>query len=189
MINRMISAILLKPELYQKVESDRSATTQGVLIVLISGIATAFALLAIGSEKEWPERIMDAFLFGITIRLLGWLLLSGIISIIGAKMFPAPDTDADWSELSRTVAFAHPTAILTIFGAIGLIEGLVSIFYIVFIAALILQMAATAIAIKHALNYTTTIRTVVVTVVSYIPYVLIIWFAIRPLVTLGADLS
>ena len=189
MINRMISAILLKPELYEKVESDRSASTQGVLIVLISGIATGFAFLAVGTDSGRIERVLNSFLFGIAIRLIGWMLLSATISIIGAKMFPAPDTDSDWSELSRTMAFAHSPAILTIFGTIGLIGGLSIIFYIVFIASLILQMAATAIAIKHALNYTTTIRTVVVTVVSYIPYVLIIWFAIRPLVTLGADLS
>ena len=95
-------------------------------------------------------------------------------------------------ELIAIVMFAGMMLMLLtgqrIFGAIGLIEGLVSIFYIVFIAALILQMAATGIAIKHALNYTTTMRTVVVTVVSYIPYVLIIWL-LHPLLSVGADLS
>ena len=188
MIKRMISAMLLKPELYGEVESDRSATSQGVLVVLISGIATGVAFLSIGIEKETQEQIMDAFLFGIAFRLLGWILLSATISFVGTKLFPAPDTDSDWSELSRTIAFAHSPAILIIFGVIGLLGGLQIIFWIVAIATLILQMVATVIAVKHALNYTTTMRTVVVTVLSYIPYVGVISL-LYPLLSRGADLS
>ena len=167
MINRMIAAMLLKPELYEEVESDRSATGQGVLIVLIAGIATGIANLTIA------DGTLDAFLFGIASRLIGWVLLAAIISFVGTKLFPTPDTQSNWGELSRTMAFAQSPAILIIFGVIGLLAGLENIFWIVAFVTLVWQMAATIIAVRQALDYTSTIRAVGVTVLSYIPYAVI----------------
>ena len=182
MIKRMISAILLKPELYEEVESDRSATIQGVLIVLIAGIATGIASLAIA------ERTLDAFLFSIASRLLLWILLSGIISFVGTKLFPTPDTDSDWGELSRTMAFAQSPAILIVFGVIGLLAGLETIFWIVAFVTSIWQVAATIIAVRQALDYTSTMRAVGVAVLSYIPY-LVIMGLLAQLLSRGAGLS
>ena len=182
MINRMISAMLLKPELYEEVESDRSATGQGVFIVLLAGIATGIANLAIA------DRTLDAFLFGIASRLLGWVLLAAIISFVGTKLFPTPDTDSDWGELSRTMAFAQSPAILIIFGVIGLLAGLEIIFWIVAIVTLVWQLAATIVAVRQALDYTTTMRTVEVAILSYIPYAVIMTL-LAQLLSQGANLA
>ena len=101
------------------------------------------------------------------------LKAAAIISFVGTKLFPTPDTKSDWGEVSRTMAFAQSPAILIIFGVIGLLAGLENIFWIVAFVTLVWQMAATIIAVRQALDYTSTIRAVGVTVLSYIPYAVI----------------
>lgn len=172
MIQRMIGSALLKAGAYEEVEADKSATRQALIVVVLGAIATGFAfpsmLAALNpTASPMPLEIMD-LVFIIMSAVVGWALLALIAYLIGTKLLPSADTSADWGELARTLGFAQSPRVLLIFAFF--VPGIA---LPVFVAVSIWVLIATVIAVRQALDYTSTLRAVLVTMLSYIPYTII----------------
>ena len=90
MIQRMVSAAQLKAEVYEEVEADKSATGQAMTVVVLAALASGIAFLGVG------ETDAVGVVFGVVSALLGWALLAWITYMVGTRLFPTPDTSADW---------------------------------------------------------------------------------------------
>ena len=166
MIQRMIGAAKLKAEVYEEVEADKSATGQAMTVVVVAALATGIAVLGVGGANAIDVVLIVVF------ALLGWALLAWITYMVGTRLFPTPETSADWGELARTLGFAQSPGVLKIFlivPGIGLL---------IFLIAHIWTLVATVIAIRQALDYTSTWRAVGVAIVSYIPQSLLLGAAV-----------
>ncbi len=166
-INRMIRAAMLDSRVYEEVEADYTATLPAMLVVLLSSISGAFAPGSGLDDTSAPMAIILAAFFGI----VSWAVWAGVTYVIGAKLLPEPTTEANWGQLARTTGFAQAPGLL---GIIGVLSGVVSLIIGIW------GIVAMVIAVRQALDYTSTIRAVAVVVLAFIPSVVISLFVIVP---------
>ena len=123
---RMIGAARIDRSTYEEVEHDTSATTQAAMIVVIAAIAGAIG----GAGHGW-----NGVVAGLLGALLGWVVSSVFIYLVGTRFIPAPQTEADLGQVLRTQGFAAVPTFLLIFGGIpvlgGIIALIVGIWYII----------------------------------------------------------
>lgn len=152
--DRIIRAAKLDVHLYEEVEADRDAMGQAMLVVLLSSAAGGIGGFQTGG------------LLGIIVTtigaLLSWFLWAYLTYFIGTKLLPEPQTKADPGELLRTIGFSSSPGLIRI---VAIIPGLYSI---VFLAASIWMLIAMVIAVRQALDYSSTFRAVGVCIVGWI---------------------
>ena len=152
--NRIIRAAKLDVTLYEEVEADKSALGQAMGVVVLSSIAAG-----IGSTSK-------AGLFGmlmmVLIALVGWYIWAYLTYFIGTKLLPEPQTKADHGELLRTIGFSSSPGLIRV---LGIIPGMQSI---VFPIAAIWMLVAMVIAVRQALDYSSTLRAIGVCLIGWI---------------------
>ena len=152
--NRMIRAAQLDENLYEEVEADKGALGQAMGVVVLSSIAAG-----IGSYGNSLWRIG----IGTVAALISWFVWSGMIYLIGAKLFPEPQTEADYGQLLRTVGFSSAPGMIRILGLLPFVGG-----GVVFLGASLWMMAAMVVAARQALDYQSKLRAVGVCAVGWI---------------------
>ena len=154
LIDRMIRAAKLDVDLYEEVEADKTALLSSMMVVVLSSVAAGIGVTGKGGTH--------VFLPGIVSALVGWLLWSYIVYIVGTKILPTPETRADYGELLRTIGFSSSPGLIRV---LGVIPGLT---LIVFIVASIWMFIAMIIAIRQALDYESTFRAFGVCIIGWI---------------------
>ena len=152
--DRMIRAAKLDVNLYEEVEADKSAFGQAMGVVVLSGIAAGVG--SIGSAG------LTGIFTGTIAALIGWFIWAYITYIVGTKILPQPQTKADYGELLRTIGFSSSPGLLRVFGIIPFLAGLI------FLATSIWMLIAMVIAVRQALDYTSTLRAVGVCIIGWI---------------------
>ncbi|MCI0846668.1 MAG: YIP1 family protein [Chloroflexi bacterium] len=155
----MIGAAKLDVDTFEEVEADTSATKQAMLVVVIVAVATGIGLVATGG--------LSGVILGIVVGLGGWAAWAWITFYIGTKLLPTADTQADWGQLARTLGFAQSPGV---FKVVGLVPG---VGLVIFALAAIWQLVAMIIAIRQALDYTSTWRAIGVALIGFIPYAIV----------------
>ena len=162
----MIRAAKLDVHLYEEVEQDKGAMGQAMGVVVLSSLAAGIgAVGAIG---------VNGIIFGTLLALAGWYIWAYLTYIIGTKFLPEPQTRADHKELLRTIGFSASPGVLRVFAFIPGIGAFISL------GASIWMLVAMVIAVRQALDYTSTLRAVGVCVIGWIiqTAVILILFAI-----------
>jgi hypothetical protein len=152
--DRMIRAAKLDASLYEEVEADKGAFGQAAVVVLLSSVAAG-----IGSVHQGGA---GGLLLGIVASLLGWYIWAYLTYLIGTKILPEPQTQADMGQLLRTTGFSSSPGLIRVLGVIPGLAGFI------FLAAAIWMLIAMVIAVKQALDYNSTWRAVGVCVVGWI---------------------
>ena len=106
-----------------------------------------------------------AFGLGIVISIVGWALWAWVTYFVGTRILGTPDTHADWGQMARALAFAQSPGVLKVLGIIPYVGPVV--LFLVFVW----QLVAMVVAIRQALDYTSTWRAVGVALIGFIPYV------------------
>ena len=96
-----------------------------------------------------------------------WALWAWITYFVGTTLLKTAETKADWGQLARTLGFAQSPGVFKVVGFIPVFGPLV------FAIASIWQFVAMVVAIRQALDYTSTWRAVGVAVVGFIPYAVV----------------
>ncbi|MFW6402023.1 MAG: YIP1 family protein [Desulfohalobiaceae bacterium] len=174
-VDRMIRAAKLQPELYEEVEADRGALGQAMGVVVLSGLAAGVGML--GSQG------LAGILLGTVFALLGWYIWAFLTYFIGVKLLPESQTESDYGELLRTIGFSSSPGIIRVAGIIPGLQGIVS-----FVAG-IWMLVAMVIAVRQALDYTSTLRAVGVCVIGWLVQMLFIAAVIALLGGFGGALS
>ena len=139
-IDRMIRAARLDPQVYEEVEHDQSATGQAMIVVVVGALAAGIGALSGG---------VDALVIGVVASLVGWAVYAFIAYWVGTNIFKGPQTSATWGELLRTLGFANSPRVLLVLVIIPVV-GL-----IVALAVFIWMLLTTVIAIRQALDFDT----------------------------------
>ena len=155
-IERMVRAAKLDVSLYEEVEADKTATLQSMMVIILSSVATGIGFARAGGI---------ALLSGIIAALIGWLIWSYLIYIIGTKLLPARHTSADYGQLLRTIGFASSPGLMRV---LGVIPGLA---WISATAASIWMFITMIIAVRQALDYRSTARAFGVCAIGGIVYI------------------
>ncbi len=155
-VERMIRAAKLDVSLYEEVEADKTATLQSMMVIILSSAATG-----IGAARAGGIALLSGTLAG----LIGWLIWSYLIFIIGTKILPTRDTYADYGELLRTIGFASSPGLIRI---LGIIPGLA---WVSNITASIWMFITMIIAVRQALDYKSTARAIGVCAIGGVVYI------------------
>jgi hypothetical protein len=102
---------------------------------------------------------------GTVVAFAAWMLWAAITYLVGTKIFGTSATQSSWGELLRTTGFSAAPGILRILGFLPLIGRLV------FAVTAIWMLVTFVVAIRHALDYTSTLRAVCVCLVGWLIYV------------------
>jgi hypothetical protein len=152
--NRMMRAAKLDVQLYEEVEADKGALVQAMGVVVLSSVAAG-----VGSTGSAG---LTGIVTGTIAAIIGWLIWSYITYIVGTKILPQPQTKADYGELLRTIGFSSSPGLLRVLGIIPFVTP------IIFLATSIWMLIAMVIAVRQALDYTSTLRAVGVCIIGWI---------------------
>lgn len=152
--SRLIRAIKLDPDLYEEVESDRSATGLAILTVVLASLAAGLGGQLSGS------------LYGLTLHtlvtLVGWYVWAFLSYFIGTRMLPQSQTRADMGELLRCTGFSAAPGM---FQVLGIIPGIGTVVRLI---AWVWMLAAFVLAVRQALDYTGTGRALAVCLIGWV---------------------
>ena len=148
-------AARLDASVFDEVMADTKAMTQAIIVVFLYGAAVAYGIFG----RTGVAGINSA----IVITLLGWYLWAFSIYFAGVRLFPETRTTADRKAFMRAMGFASSPGWLCL---LGLVPGLGGA---VVVGASVWMIVASVVAVKKALNYTSTYRAAVITVVCWIP--------------------
>jgi len=140
--DRMVRAAKLDVQLYEEVEADQGALGQATGVVVLSAVAAGIGNLGTGGPLGLGIGTIGA--------LVGWYVWALLTYFIGTKFLPEPQTRADYGELLRTIGFSSAPGVIRVFGIIPGLRALV------FLVAGIWMLVAMVIAVRQALDYTST---------------------------------
>jgi hypothetical protein len=163
MVDRMIGTARLDARIFEEVEADTSATRQALSVVLLVALATGIA--SIGTIG------LFGLLAGVIVSVAGWVIWAWIVYFIGTKILREHETHADWGQLARCLGFAQSPGVLRVFGIVPGVGG------IIFLVVSVWMLVAMVIAVRQALDYTSTLRAIGVVLIGFIPYVMLMSIA------------
>jgi hypothetical protein len=143
---RIVGATLLESAIYEEVEADRSAMMQAIGVVALSSLAAGVGALGIASARFTALAGISLLAFA------AWGIWALLTLQIGTRILPAPRTQADIGQLLRTIGFATAPGILRV---AGIIPGTTTV---VFVGTAVWMLMAMIVAVRQALDYTTTAR-------------------------------
>jgi hypothetical protein len=157
---KIIRAAKLDSTLYEEVEKDTNALPQAMAVVVLSALAAG-----IGSISKIG---VAGIIVGAIIGLLAWYVWAFLTYFIGTKLLPEPQTKSNLGELLRTIGFSSAPGLIRILAIFAGLQRLIFSF------AAAWMLIAMVIAVKVALDYTSTWRAVGVCLIGWIIQVLLL---------------
>jgi hypothetical protein len=151
---RAFRAARLDATVFDEVIENSKLMTQAIIVVFIYGIAVSYGTFG----RAGVAGINSA----IFITLIGWYIWAFSTYIIGVRLFPETGTTADRKAFMRAMGFASSPGWLRILGLVPEIGGAV------FAVISVWMVVAAVVAVKKALDYTSTQRAAAITVVCWI---------------------
>jgi len=169
-IRRFVGALTLDPSAYEEFESDRGAIFQALATVLLASLAEGLALRAVLGP--------DSVVLMTAVALIGWVAWAVLTFEVGARILPGARTHSSVGELMRTLGFAAAPGCVAF---LALVPGL-PIPVLVFSRTWMLL--AMIVAVRQALDYTSTWRAVAVCALAWLLTTTMIvaaaWFSASP---------
>ncbi|GJL50033.1 YIP1 family protein [Candidatus Nitrospira salsa] len=153
-VDRMMRAAKLDVHLYEEVEADKRAMGQAMGVVVLSSLAGGIGFMQQGG--------LMGLAVGTLGSLFGWYVWAFLTYIIGTKLLPEPQTQADHGQLLRTVGFSSAPGCIRVLAILPGVGTLVN-----FIASG-WMLVAMVIAVRQALDYQSTYRAIGVCVIGWI---------------------
>jgi hypothetical protein len=151
--SRLIGTASLNANSYEEVEADRHANAQAVAIVLLSSVGAA-----IGTGMH---RIEDT-VFLVIAATAAWIVWVLLTLFIGTKLLPGNQTRADFGQVLRTTGFSAVPGIFRVLGVLPVVGSFL------FIAATVWMLFSFVVAVRQALDYTSTGKALAVCLLGWI---------------------
>lgn len=153
LLNRMIGASRLDANTYEQVEADRAGNCGAVFVVILASIAAA-----IGTGARTIVDVAAAT----TVLLVTWMLWVVLTYIIGTRVLPEPQTQADVGEIVRATGFSAAPGVLRILGILPIVG-------VPILMAITLWMLFTfVVAVRQSLDYRSSVRALAVCVLGWL---------------------
>jgi hypothetical protein len=151
--SRLVGSASLNARSYEDVESDPHANLQAVAVVLLSSLAAAVGT----GIRDWGNTL-SLLVFALATWVV-WVLLT---LVIGSQLLPTEDTRVNFGQLLRTTGFSAAPGILRVFGLVPVIG------WVLFLAATVWMFFSFVVAVRQALDYTSTPRAVAVCLLGWL---------------------
>jgi hypothetical protein len=155
--DRVIGVLRLQASTFEEVEADASATPQAATIVVVAAISTA-----IGAFIATPILGAVGAVVSLCLALVGWVVGSFVLQIVGTKILPGQNTQADLGQVLRTTGFAAAPKLLGILTMIPILGFLLSLVIGLW------SLVAMVIGVKAALDYDDFVKPIIVCVITWI---------------------
>ena len=152
---RLAGALTLDSSAYEDVEADGRATLDAAVTVILSSVAAGVGLQAFGGSYISIVPMS-------AVALLTWASWSLLTFEVGARLLPGAKTHTNVGELLRTLGFATSPGLL-LFAAV--LPGLA---VPVFVVVALWMLVAMIVAVRQALDYSSTVRAISVCVVGWL---------------------
>jgi len=149
-VQRLIGAVSLDVAIYEEVEADRGATGQALIVVVLSSLAGGIG------ARGFAETSAANIIFFAIVSLIAWAAWALLTFEIGGRLMAEPQTRVDVGELLRTLGFASAPGLLRLFGILP------GVTLPAFAITAVWMLAATVVAVRQALDYTSTGRAIAV---------------------------
>ncbi len=154
---RMMRAAKLDVALYEEVEADPTSMGQATAVVVMASVAAG-----IGGGGG-----ASGLIVGTLAALISWYIWAYMTYFIGTRLLPEPQTSADHGELLRTTGFSAAPGLIRILAIFGIMREFI------FLVAGVWMLVAMVIAVRQALDYTSTGRAVGVCMVGWLVQVVV----------------
>ena len=160
-LEKLYRAVILDSELYEEVEADKTLTRQALMTVAL--VAMIEGIFSLGAQNQ-------GLLIGLSQSILGsitrWVMWAFFIAFVGTRILPEPETESNTGELLRTLGFAYAPGVLYVFASLPIIGSIVQLLVPLW------QLAAMVVAVRQALDFSSTTRAIGVCVVAFFLMVL-----------------
>jgi hypothetical protein len=155
---RMIGAAMLNPDAYEAVERDVRANKTALFIVI--GTAIFAGIGGLTSDG------LGGLIGGVIAAIISWVLYAIAAYLIGTKVFKTRSTESTLGECLRTLGFAQTPSFFRILSGIPILGWIITIIVDIWV------FVATIIALRQALDFTSTGRAVITAIVAWIVYII-----------------
>ena len=153
--DRVVGAMRLQAATFEDVEHDPTAISQAAIVVLAAAVAGVIGSTAWGF-------IPGVAIASIIFSLIGWGVGAAVVWLVGTRLMPGKNTEADFQQMLRVVGFAQAPGLFAVLGIIPYLGWLIR-----FVAS-IWTLIALVIAVRQALDYDDTIKAVIVCVIAWV---------------------
>jgi hypothetical protein len=150
---RMLRSALLDAETYEEVEADTSAGRQAFVVVVLSGAAVGIG----GIANSGAEGIV----WQMAVAVAGWWIWAYATFVIGTRLLPTEDTEADPGQLRRTIGFSAAPGILRFVMVFPFLA------FPAFVVGTLWELVAMVVAVRQALDYDSTGRAIAVCLIGF----------------------
>lgn len=157
---RLLRAAMLDRRVYEEVEADHEATGQALAAVVLSAVAAGIGSL----HNSGPWGIV----WSTVAALLGWYVWAYVTYWIGTRWLPSHETVASHGELLRTIGFSSAPGVLRVLAVIPPLAGPV------FAGATLWMVVAMVVAVRQALDYSSTLRALAVCAIGFPVYAVLL---------------
>jgi hypothetical protein len=153
---RMVGAMKADVSTFEEIERDTNAMTQAVMVIVIAGVASLLGNIfrAGATHAVW----------NLTITVIAYAAWALIVTLIGTKLLPEPNTRADFNESFRVLAFAASPGVFYVLAMLPFLGPVISL------AIDLWSLVLMIIAVRTVLDYTSTGRAIVVCLVGFVIY-------------------
>jgi hypothetical protein len=167
---RVVGAMSLKASTFQEIEHDTTAMGQAAGVIVLAAVSTGIGNVYYGG--------VSGIVSGIIMSLIGYAVWSLVVWLVGTKVMADPATKADFPETFRTIAFAAAP------GVLGIVTIIPILGWLLLFVLWLWQIAAMVVAVREVLDYTDTIKAVIVVVIGWLIQLVVI--AILGMMFLGS---
>ena len=165
--DRVVGAMKLDPNAFEDVERDPTAIGQSVGVIMLAAVAYGIGNLYYGGFR--------GILYGACTSVIGFLVWSLIVWVVGTKVMPEPNTKADFAETFRVLGFSAAPGLASVITFIPILG------WLLMLLIWLWQIAAMVIAVRQVLDYSTTGKAIVVVIVGWIVNIILTVLILAPL--------
>lgn len=169
--DRVIGALKLQGATFEEVEHDPTAMSQAAIVVLAASVSSGLASIWFLSFR-WV-------VYQAVIAIVAWVVGTFLIWVIGTKVLPGKNTQADIVQVLRPLGFAQAPGVFSILGMIPFLG------WLIWLVVLVWTLAATVIAVRQALDYDDTVKAAITVILAYVA-AMIVSMLIGSIVGFGA---
>jgi Yip1 domain len=172
--DRVVGAMKLDPNAFEDVERDPTAIGQSVGVIVLAAVAAGIGVIYAGG--------LSGIVMSALMSLIGFLIWSLIVWVIGTKVMPEPQTKADYAETFRVLGFAAAPGLLSVLRIIGIIPILGTLISWLLVCVIwVWQIAAMVVAVRQVLDYSTTGKAVIVVLIGFVVNFILTLILLAPL--------
>ena len=165
--DRVVGAMKLDPNAFEDVERDVTAIGQSVGVIVLAAVASGIGNVYYGGLR--------GIIYGACMSIVGFLVWSLIVWVIGTKVMPEPTTKADYAETFRVLGFSAAPGIASVITIIPILG------WILMFLIWIWQIAAMVIAVKAVLDYSTLGKAIIVVIIGWVVNFVLTFLILAPL--------